>query len=208
MKSIELDLLNEIRSIAVDRIFGIGDVLNLDSEIIHIAINILDSYVKEWNCPNIQVICVCCIRIAVKFYSDTMKLSYSLLANYISHYSPVKCFIKTEESILIKIDYIIPIYTIATKILEFTNRLDLSKSYNREIRFNIMYIMDYLLFFPKIYYHTRHIVLIVSVILLSIYTSKKKKNLYNEKYPGINMYYRRRCKVLTSKRYINMSMFV
>ena len=195
------------REIYIDLIFRISDVLNLDNEIIHISIHILDSYIDNWNYPNIQVICICCIKIAIKFYSDTIKISYMFLSNYISYYTPINCFIKTEELILVKINYIIPIYTISTKLLEFIHKLDLNKSHNREIKFNIMYNIDYLLFFPKIYYYTRHLVLIVSVVLLSNYIYKHKKNLYNNKYQGINMYYKRRYKILTSKRYINMLMF-
>lgn len=201
-------IIDDHRLISVDRVFGIGDVLNIDSEIIHIAINILDLYVKEWNCPNIQVICICCLHIGIKFYSDNIKLSYSELSNYISHYSPTKCFIKTEESILIKINYNIPLYTISTCILEFTSKLNLTKNLNRDMRFNIMYMMDYLLFFPNIYYSSRTSTIIVGIVLISMFIIKRKKIIYDEKYPGICMYYRRRHKVLTSKRYINISMLI
>ena len=199
----------EKRAMAVDRIFGIGDVLNLDSEIIHLAVNILDLYVKDWNCPNIQIVCVCCIRIAVKFYSDNIKLSYVLLSKYISQYSPIQCFIKTEEAIFIKINYKIPLVTQASYILEFINELDLTKQINRDIRFNVMYLIDYLLFFPNIYYTTHYKVLIVGVTLISGWLiKKKKKSVYTGKYVGIDTYYITRHKVLTSKRYINMFMFL
>lgn len=198
---------DEKRSLIVDRIIGIGNVLNLDSEIIHLAVNILDLYIKDWNCPNIQVVYICCIRISIKFCSDNIKLSYFILSNYISQYSPIKCFVKTEEAILVKINYIIPITTLSTYILEFINDLDLTKQHNRDIRFNVMYLMDYLLFFPDIYYKTHYHVLIVCITLLSLFIIKKKKTIYNDKYPGISMYYQTRKKILTSNRYINMFMF-
>lgn len=199
---------NEKRSMYIDRIFGISDVLNLDSEIIHIAVNILDLYIKEWNCPNIQVICICCLNIAIKFYSDNLRISYSILSKYISQCSPVQCFVKTEEAILIKINYKIPIITISTSILEFVNNLNLTTQYNRDIKFNIMYFMDYILFFPELYYKNRSSVLIVGITILSVYLIKKKQSLYNDIYPGISVYYKRRHKVLTSKRYINMFMYL
>lgn len=205
------------RSMSVDRIFVIADILNIDSEIIHIAINILDMYVKDWNCPNIQIICICCIKIAIKFYSDNIiGLTYKKLSYYVSQYSPIKCFVKTEEAILVKIDYMIPLITMATHTLEFISCLDLEKSYNRKLRFNIMYMMDYLLFYPELYYINKFIksksythkynVLLISVILIINFTVKKKRSIYDDRYPGIETYYRQRYKVLTSKRYSGMIM--
>lgn len=207
--------MNEKRAISIDRIFGIGNVLNLDSEIIHLSVNILDNYIdptiiirktskkQKWEIPNIEIICVCCIRIAIKFYSDILKPSYKTLSHYISQYSPIECFIKTEELILEKINYIIPLTPKGTYFLEFIKTFDLTKQKNRDIRFNMLYLTDYLLFFPEIYYYINKITLIVGIGLISLFIYRKKKSIFNENYPGISSFYKIRRKILTSNRYIN-----
>lgn len=203
-----VEIHDKKRSIAVDRIFVIGDSLNLDSEIIHLAVNILDMYINDCSCPNIQVICICCIRIAIKFYSDNIKVSYRILANYVSYYSPLNCFVKTEESILSKIDYKIPLITISTHILETVNKIDLTKKYNRYIRFNTMYLLDYLLFFPRLYYCFHYTSLFIGISLLALLAIKKGIMIYTNKYNGLDSYYKKRYAVFTKKRYIRMFMFV
>ena len=209
--------MNEKRSSTIDRIFGVGNSLNLDSEIIHLSVCILDKYMIgiQWNVPNIEIIYICCVCIAIKFYSDFSRTSYKILSKYISQYSPIDCFVETEKIILEKIKYIIPTVTPGYYILDFIRCLDLTRQKNRDLRFTMMYLTDYLLFFPELYYNVSTITLIVGILLVSTINNKKKKQVFNSisdkletpRYPGISSFYRIRKKVLTSARYIGLWMF-
>ena len=196
------------RNKIINDIFKIADELNLDTEIIHTSVYILDSYVpfiqNNFNNEYIDIIYLCCINISIKFCVDNLVIDYNHLRQYIDIDVDVNLFLKKEIDILTCIDYKIPIFTLPVEFYPLLNRLDLTIYENRLLKYYIFYFTDLLLFNSNLYYQRRYIVLVVSIILTSAILVNKKRKPSSTNYNNFNLYYKNRFALLTKNKDINI----